>query len=68
MHQPVQVFEPQLNSCFCEDPAQAEKTRRRVLDHCVEHRSLLMPAHFGSPHAGHIRRAGNAYAIDFDHA
>ena len=43
LHHPLQVYAPHWNSRFCELPAQARATRRRVLEHCAEHRALLFP-------------------------
>ncbi|MBM3555998.1 MAG: MBL fold metallo-hydrolase [Alphaproteobacteria bacterium] len=65
MHHPVQVFEPDWNSRFCVDQAQARATRRLVLERCSDSGALLLPAHFGPPHGGRIRRRGDKFAIDF---
>ncbi len=61
LHQPMQVYRPQWNSRFCEDTESARATRRRVLDYCADRDALLMPAHFGAPHCGYVRRAGDSY-------
>jgi glyoxylase-like metal-dependent hydrolase (beta-lactamase superfamily II) len=60
LHHPLQVYAPHWNSRFCELPAQARATRRRVLEHCAEHRALLFPVHFGAPHVGAITAAADA--------
>lgn len=65
MHQPIQVYEPGWNSRFCEDAVLARATRRKLLERCCESGALLMPAHFGRPHAGWIRDTGSGFAIDF---
>jgi glyoxylase-like metal-dependent hydrolase (beta-lactamase superfamily II) len=63
MHNPIQVPHPDINSGFCQDPAQARAVRRRVLSEAAEHNYLLLPAHFGTPHVGRVRRDGEAFAF-----
>ena len=63
MHNPIQVPYPDINSGFCEDPAEARAVRRRVLDEAAERGHLLLPAHFGPPHIGRVRRDGDAFAF-----
>ncbi len=65
MHHPLQVCAPRWNSRFCELPDEARATRRRVLEHCVEHRALLLPVHFGAPHVAAIESAGAAFSLRF---
>jgi glyoxylase-like metal-dependent hydrolase (beta-lactamase superfamily II) len=65
MHHPIQVYAPEWNSRFCEDPQAARASRRRVLEHCAETGALLLPAHFGAPHAGHVRAAGDGFRLEF---
>ena len=61
LHHPLQIYYPQWNSRFCQLPDLARRSRRQVLEECVEKRALLMPAHFAAPHACAIHRAGAAY-------
>ena len=63
MHNPIQVPYPDINSGFCQDPGQARAVRRRVLSEAAEHNHLLLPAHFGTPHVGRVRRDGEAFAF-----
>jgi glyoxylase-like metal-dependent hydrolase (beta-lactamase superfamily II) len=63
LHQPMQVYRPDWNSRFCEQAETARDTRRRVLDYCADRNALLMPAHFGAPHCGRVRRSGGSYAF-----
>jgi glyoxylase-like metal-dependent hydrolase (beta-lactamase superfamily II) len=65
LHHPIQVWHPRWNSKFCVDPANAAISRRKVLEHCVEHGSLLLPAHFAAPHCGHVHQAGDAFGFEF---
>ena len=61
IHHPIQIAAPDWVMCFCEDPEQSRKTRRRVLDHCADSGALLLPTHFGAPHVCAIDRAGDGY-------
>jgi glyoxylase-like metal-dependent hydrolase (beta-lactamase superfamily II) len=45
IHSPVQVFRPEWSSAFCHDKAQAETTRRALLERAVAENLLLIPAH-----------------------
>ncbi|WP_191298621.1 MBL fold metallo-hydrolase [Lentzea cavernae] len=63
VHSPVQVFEPDANSCFCEDPGQARATRRRVLGEAADTGALVFPAHFPSGGAVEISRDANRFTI-----
>ncbi|HWC80309.1 MAG TPA: MBL fold metallo-hydrolase [Pseudonocardiaceae bacterium] len=63
LHSPVQILEPDHNSCFCEDPAQAAETRRRVLARAADNHELVIPAHFAGASAAEVRRDGNRFTI-----
>jgi glyoxylase-like metal-dependent hydrolase (beta-lactamase superfamily II) len=65
IHHPVQVLHPDWNSAFCEVPDQARATRRALLGRAADGGALLMPAHFGWPHAARVRRVGDAFDLDF---
>lgn len=67
MHSPYQIYETDQNSCFCEDAVRARQTRKNCLDFCAEQNALLMPAHFGFPHAGWISRSASGFEIEFDY-
>jgi len=60
VHHPLQVFNPDWNSRYCENAEMARATRKQVLHHCSRHASLFLPAHFARPHCGHIHEAGQA--------
>ncbi len=64
-HHPIQVYEPEWNSAFCELPDQARQTRKDVLNYCCKGDVLMMPAHFGPTHAGHVLASDNGYTFDF---
>ncbi len=61
MHQPVQVHRSAWNSRYCEDGETARATRRAVLEHAADHRSFLLPAHFGAPHHGLVTRTDDGF-------
>ena len=65
IHHPVQVYAPHWNSQFCEVPDEARATRRRVLEHCAEHRALLFPTHFGAPHVAAIKASAGGFSASF---
>ncbi|MFH9863874.1 MBL fold metallo-hydrolase [Streptomyces sp. NPDC017202] len=63
LHSPVQILEPDSNSCFCEDPAQARATRRKVLGWAADNNALVVPAHLGGHGAAEVERDGSRFAI-----
>ncbi|WBU52981.1 MBL fold metallo-hydrolase [Paracoccus sp. SCSIO 75233] len=63
LHYPIQIYEPHVTSRFCEDPHAAEKTRRELLEWAVEREALVLPMHFGRPHAAYIERRGEGYGF-----
>lgn len=63
MHSPVQVLEPRWNSCFCDDPQLAARTRRSCLARAAELRELVIPAHWPGHGAAEIRRDGDGFAL-----
>jgi glyoxylase-like metal-dependent hydrolase (beta-lactamase superfamily II) len=63
LHSPVQVLEPDWNSCFCEDAEQAIASRRKVLGWAADNNALLIPAHLGGHHAAEVMRDGGKFAI-----
>ncbi|CAM5336654.1 MBL fold metallo-hydrolase OS=Streptomyces alboniger OX=132473 GN=CP975_15475 PE=3 SV=1 [Streptomyces alboniger] len=63
LHTPVQILDPDLNSCFCEDPAGARATRRKVLGWAADNNALVIPAHLGGHGAAEVAREGDKFAI-----
>ncbi len=69
IHHPVGIHEPQLYSIGDADRALAERTRRRLLEHCAGSGALLLPAHFPSPTAARVHDAGGGrFCFAFDDA
>jgi glyoxylase-like metal-dependent hydrolase (beta-lactamase superfamily II) len=63
MHTPMQVLDPDANSCFCQDPAEARATRRRVLGEAADTGILVFPAHFPGGGAVEVVRDGGTFGI-----
>jgi glyoxylase-like metal-dependent hydrolase (beta-lactamase superfamily II) len=70
LHSPVQIARPDVNSCFCEDPALARATRRRLLAEAADRELLVFPGHFGGRSACRVEHAalpdpagGDAFAV-----
>ncbi|MYV56126.1 MBL fold metallo-hydrolase [Streptomyces sp. SID3212] len=63
VHTPLQVAHPDHNSCFCEDPAQARTTRRRLLGWAADVNALVLPAHFSGHSALEVEKTGSGFAI-----
>lgn len=63
IHTPIQTVEPGANSCFCEDAAEARKTRARVLGWAADHNALLIPGHLPGHGALEVSRAGEQFTL-----
>lgn len=63
LHSPIQLFEPECNSCFCEDPEQAVISRREILTFAAENKALVLPAHFSGHGGFEVEVDGDAFAI-----
>jgi glyoxylase-like metal-dependent hydrolase (beta-lactamase superfamily II) len=63
LHSPIQIAEPGLSSCFCHAPAEAARSRRKVLGWAADDNALILPAHFGGAGAVEIRRAGPGFKV-----
>ncbi|MFI1016879.1 MBL fold metallo-hydrolase [Streptomyces sp. NPDC020965] len=59
----LQIAEPDINSCFCEDPAESRATRRKLLGRAAEDNALVFPAHFGGRGAAEVARSGSKFTI-----
>jgi glyoxylase-like metal-dependent hydrolase (beta-lactamase superfamily II) len=63
MHTALQIVEPDVNSCFCEDQAEARAARRRLLERAAETNALVFPAHFGGHGGAEVAREGERFAV-----
>lgn len=61
LHHPAQVFCPDWNSVYCEDPAAARASRRRVLEEAADSGARLVPAHFGGCHYAWVDRCDDGF-------
>jgi glyoxylase-like metal-dependent hydrolase (beta-lactamase superfamily II) len=63
LHSPLQVSHPEMDSCFCENPAEARASRERLLQQAADRHSLILPAHFLASGAARIGRDGDRLTI-----
>ncbi|UFR06149.1 MBL fold metallo-hydrolase [Streptomyces sp. Go40/10] len=67
IHHPVQLSHPHVHSCVDIDPAQAFRTRTRLLDGVADTDALLLGTHFPRPTAGTVRREHGRYRLLAEH-
>ncbi|MTD55744.1 MBL fold metallo-hydrolase [Amycolatopsis pithecellobii] len=63
VHTPIQMIEPDHDTCLSEDRVEAARARHRVLDQAVTTNSLVVPAHFGGAGAAEVARENGQYSI-----
>jgi glyoxylase-like metal-dependent hydrolase (beta-lactamase superfamily II) len=63
LHTPLQLSHPEHDSCFCEDPAQAQATRGRLLGWAADTGALVLPAHLSGHSAFEVKRSGGVFDI-----
>jgi glyoxylase-like metal-dependent hydrolase (beta-lactamase superfamily II) len=61
MHHPMQIHQPEWSSAFCSDPAEARRSRRKVLEHAASAGTILYPAHFAGPHIARVGDVGGRF-------
>ncbi len=59
LHNPAQILEPDANSMFCLDAAEARRSRRRILGWAADHNARVLPTHFDG---GPVTRDGEKFA------
>ncbi len=62
LHHPLQILNPDWNSIFCEDAAQARAARRGVLARAAATAAILVPAHFAGDHVVRIAATPDGFA------
>lgn len=62
LHNPVQAAHPDWSSMFCEDPAEACLSRRRMLGLAAERRLPWFSSHCAGPSVGTVTRDADAFA------
>ncbi|WP_134663553.1 MULTISPECIES: MBL fold metallo-hydrolase [unclassified Amycolatopsis] len=63
VHHPVQFAHPEIGASVDIDPAESEKTRRRLLAELADSRALVLGTHFTPPTGGHLVRGGANYRL-----
>lgn len=63
IHHPVQVYHPEWSTMACLDPQASRASRQRMLQHCCEHHTLMLPAHFAAPHGGFIEEGSSGFDL-----
>ena len=63
LHTLLQVLYPDYSSCFCQDPAEARTTRRRLLGWAAHAHALVLPAHVSGHSAFEVEDRGDGFAI-----
>mgnify|MGYP001074138698 CR=1 FL=1 len=66
IHHPLQLTHPHLRIAADFDSAQAEASRRAMLERLADSDSLLLTAHFAAPTAGRVIRQGKAFGFRFN--
>jgi glyoxylase-like metal-dependent hydrolase (beta-lactamase superfamily II) len=64
-HHPVEVYDPELVSVFCEFPEASRAARRWLLDHAAATESLVFSSHFPNSSVGHIKRSPDGFEWTF---
>jgi hypothetical protein len=67
IHHPIQVWQPDWNSRFCDLPDLARQTRRRVLEDACDWDVILFPTQFAAPYHGRVVSGATDFAFGFGH-
>lgn len=65
MHHPLEIYDPELVSMFCEFPDAARQSRRGLLHRLTETQALCFSSHFPVSSAGRVTRDQNGYSWTF---
>nr|WP_202506556.1 MBL fold metallo-hydrolase [Amycolatopsis rubida] len=63
VHHPVQLAHPEIGASVDIDPAEAEKTRRRLLAGLADSGTLVLGTHFTPPTGGRLVSQGSGYRL-----
>jgi glyoxylase-like metal-dependent hydrolase (beta-lactamase superfamily II) len=63
IHTPIQMLEPDHDTCLSEDRVEAARSRHRILEQAVTTKSLVVPAHLGGSGAAELSRENGRYSI-----
>jgi glyoxylase-like metal-dependent hydrolase (beta-lactamase superfamily II) len=64
-HHPVEIYEPDLVSVFCEFPDASRRSRRWFLDHAASTHSIVFSSHFPRSSAGRISQTHRGFEWNF---
>ncbi|WP_116210072.1 MBL fold metallo-hydrolase [Streptomyces olivoreticuli] len=64
VHSPLQIAEPDCDTCLSEDQREATRSRRRILEEAADTRALVFPGHLPGHGAAEVRREGGKFAIE----
>jgi glyoxylase-like metal-dependent hydrolase (beta-lactamase superfamily II) len=65
LHHPLEIYDPELISSFCEFPDAARRTHDMLLRHLAETRALYFSSHFTRSSAGHVTANHGRYKWNF---
>jgi glyoxylase-like metal-dependent hydrolase (beta-lactamase superfamily II) len=65
MHHPLQVYQPDWNSMYCEFQDQAKESRSWVLDYVVDRQATYFSSHFPDNSAGTVTRKGEDFGWNY---
>ena len=65
MHHALQCREPDWSTIFDTDPAQAARSRRRLLGEVADTGTFVLPIHFPHPTTGLIEADGDRFRYRF---
>jgi len=65
IHSPIQVTHPEWSSFLCHDPAQAEATRRSLIERAAAEELLLLPGHLRAAPAMGVKRVAGRHIPSF---
>ena len=69
MHHALQCVEPDWSTCFCPEPEEAARSRRRILGDVADSDTIVIPAHFPGQTAGYVGSDGDHWRwsyMEFD--
>ena len=65
MHHPIEVYDTDLVSMFCEFPDAARRSRLKLLERAEASQALYFSSHFALSGAGHVRRGKKGFEWTF---
>jgi glyoxylase-like metal-dependent hydrolase (beta-lactamase superfamily II) len=65
LHHPLEIYQPELVSMFCEFPEAARESRHWLLDHAARNRATYFSSHFAESSVGRITEKKGQYQWDF---